>query len=332
MRLYLRLLAVSTVTAVLLAACANDAADVSTNPDDSLPADSIPDDSNTDDSVADDSVPDDSTPDGDDGIDSNGDDGSDEPADGEGGLASGPSMPSLAGDWVLERLLVEGAVVAIPDGTTLDMNINRGKISGNGGCNGFGGTIDIVDAATLRIRNLAWTEMACEPFEILDFEQQYLSALSAVSAWTADPKGVTFLTDIAELRYVADAPAVQQPLEKTTWVLDTIFSGDGPDRAASSTNQTLPPATMLIDAGRVTFSADDCDDVSFDLNYEIGREGNLNKPDEADFGPFECATDDSNFRVAMRGVINASGFTIAENRLTLIGPEGELVGFRAELS
>lgn len=235
------------------------------------------------------------------------------------------TRPSLAGLWELTDLTVDGVGVALPDGAALEMTIEAGRIGGSGGCNSFGGSIDAADDGTLSLVEVAWTEMACAQRARMDFESTYLGALVGVNRWEADPTGISFLSDGAILRYSPGADPIDLALEGTSWQFDTIFSGDGVARAASSTDQSVPQVSLTITGGSAVLSADGCDDVTFHVNHEGGAEGNLALPDPSQLQTGGC--DSPNMTDAIAGIEAATGYTISETRLTLIGLPGETISF-----
>ena len=243
------------------------------------------------------------------------------------GAAAGGTRPTLKGIWVLQSFTLDGVDVAVPDGP-IDMEIELGQIGGTGGCNSFGGQIEAGDDGSLRITEMAWTEMACLDSGRMDFEASYLPALAGVTGWAASPDGIVFSSDTAVLTYTPGEPPTTLAFEGTVWTLDTIFSGDGVNRAASTTDQSRPQVTAVIVDGAVTLSSDDCGPFTLALGYEDGVDGNLTVG-ETTTKP-TCDDPASNMAVAIDGFWEASGFMVDESRMTLIGLPGELLGFRGE--
>lgn len=248
-------------------------------------------------------------------------------APGDGAIDGDTTRPTLRGIWVLRSFTLDGADVPLPEGP-IDMEIELGRIGGTGGCNSFGGTIDAADDGGLAIGEMGWTEMACADPTRMDFESAYLPALTRVNRWEASPTGIVFRSDSAVLTYAPGDPPTTLPLEGTVWTFDTVFSGAGVDRAASSTDQSQPQVSVVIDDGVATLTAADCGTIMLPLNYETGSEGNLNVGDDVDVP--SCDQPGSNMTVAIDGFVEATGFMVDENRLTLIGLPGELLGFRGE--
>lgn len=253
--------------------------------------------------------------------------------DGAAGAAEGSGTgPTIAGTWRLTSLSVGGEGVDVPEPPPT-ITVEQGTISGSGGCNQFSGTIDRADDGGLSIANLASTEMACD---LLDFETTYLPALGSADAWSASPDGITFTGPDVAAVYAPVAPEAPAPLTGTTWVLDTVYSGEsGPNRTASSTDPSDEPARLVIDGDSATVTGA-CDDVALTVTHEDGVGGNfaVEQADAtgsaADQG---CEATDGvgvNQRAALDGLQNATGYMIDGQRLVFIGLEGETVGFRAE--
>ena len=238
----------------------------------------------------------------------------------------GGTRPTLKGLWVLDTLTVDGADVTVPDG--IDMEIELGRIGGTGGCNSFGGRIDAADDGTLVLAELGWTEMACADSERMDFETTYLTALTEVDRWEASPEGISFISADVVLAYRPGQPPTTLPLEATVWTLDTIFSGEGVERAASTTDQSKPQVTVVIGDDAATLTSDDCGSIVIPLNYEPGVDGNLNVGDKELQDKPTCEDPASNMAVAIDGFWAATGYMVDESRMTLIGLSGELIGFR----
>ena len=111
--------------------------------------------------------------------------------------SGGSTSVSLAGTWQLTSLTVDSQSLALPP-TPLSITIADGTISGDAGCNTFGGTIDRGDDGALSVGQLVQTEMACEH---LDFEIAYTAALMTANRWEATPDQVTFVADNASITY-----------------------------------------------------------------------------------------------------------------------------------
>lgn len=242
-------------------------------------------------------------------------DGGDEPDDG--------TRPSLAGDWTLVSLTVDGAEVPKPD-EPLEITIELGRINGHLGCNSFFGDLDAADDGTLTVRGLGQTEMACMEPGRMEFESAYGRALAGVTTWAVDPDGMTLRGDDAEIRYEPAAPPVHQPLAGTVWHFDTVYAGEGPDRTAEN-RADMEGVTLVVDGDQATISGPDCV-ATTTVEFAEGSEGAF-----AVLGAVELDTTPACEVVGLAadGIAAASGFMIDEHRLTFIGGPGETVGFSA---
>lgn len=252
--------------------------------------------------------------------------------DGAGGDAS---RPWIAGAWVLESATATDGPLSLPPGTPLPLSITGPDgIEGNAGCNGFSGRINapfdgVQDGGSLSISQLSMTEMGCEH---LDFEIRYFELLAGVDEWAlAPPSGLVFRGDGIELVYTVGAPPAERPLEGTTWIFDTVFSGEGIERTASSTRADQPEVTALLLGGVLTLSAEGCSPVEINVGYEPGGVDGAFTIEEPESlaGRVDCADQESNLVAAVDGVAQSTGFQIFAGRLTLIGLPGETVSFRA---
>jgi len=235
------------------------------------------------------------------------------------------TRPSLAGDWILQALTVGGTAVTLPEGE-LEISIELGQMSGNLGCNSFFGEIDAADEGTLVVAGLGQTEMACEDRSRMDFEVTYGQALGSATNWTVDPTGLTLSGPAAEIRYRQAPPPVHQSLEATEWHFDTIYSGEGPDGAATNRGD-MSGVTLVIEDGLASISnsahSDNCTGT-VDATYTGDREGSFSAANPSDLDdPPGCDI----VEIARGGLLESTAFMIDENRLTFIGDAGETVGF-----
>lgn len=243
---------------------------------------------------------------------------SDEPGD------TPATRPSVAGDWILRSLIVDGAAVLLPD-DDLKITIELGEISGDLGCNSFFGEIDAADDGTLTVGAIGQTEMACLDDGRMEFESAYGRALSSVTAWAVDPAELTFTGDGAEIRYAPAPPPVHQPLEGTVWHFDTVYSGEGPDRAAEN-RADMEGVTLVIADGEAVLAGPDCAGSVSSVDHDGEQEGTFVVTRE---GGLDDEPACEIVAVASTGLADSTGFMIDENRLTFIGAAGETVGFSA---
>lgn len=104
-------------------------------------------------------------------------------------LALTASTAAIAGGGVEGAWKVVSIGAAAVNGPTL--TVEGGKASGFGGCNRFGGSVE-VDCATLRFGPLAATRMACDQLAV---EQTYFDALGGVRGYKIDGDKLTLTSD-----------------------------------------------------------------------------------------------------------------------------------------
>lgn len=90
-----------------------------------------------------------------------------------------PPATSPVGSWRLASLGGTETPEAI---TTVITIAEDGRVSGRGGCNGFGGNA-MLRGRTIRFSRMVSTMMACAP-DVMDQEQRFLKALERVQRWT----------------------------------------------------------------------------------------------------------------------------------------------------
>jgi heat shock protein HslJ len=111
---------------------------------------------------------------------------------------SSGSGPALAGtNWLAEDI-GRRSVLDNPQ-ATLSFT-QTGQVSGHGGCNRYGGPVEISGEA-IRFGPLAATAMGC-PKAIGDQEERFFAALQAAKRFALTPKGKLVLYD------ASDAPVV----------------------------------------------------------------------------------------------------------------------------
>lgn len=110
---------------------------------------------------------------------------------GQPGSQAATTAPALAGTgWVAEEVV--GRKVLAKLHTTLSFD-SSDRVSGSGGCNRYGGPVEIKGDA-IRFGPLVATRMACgSPTD--DHEQRFFTALEAASRFGFTPEGKLVLYD-----------------------------------------------------------------------------------------------------------------------------------------
>ena len=97
----------------------------------------------------------------------------------------GDSGAVPSGSWQLESGTFGGSPVPVVDTHPVTMTIDGTLVSGTAACNTYQGRVQ-VSGNSLTVADLAATEMACLPQEVMDSEAAFLAALADVRTFTLD--------------------------------------------------------------------------------------------------------------------------------------------------
>lgn len=120
-----------------------------------------------------------------------------------------------------------------------------GRVSGNGGCNGYSGTYTLGEQGQIALSEIVSTLRACADEQMTIQESIYLSALNGVTHYELNGRQLTLrIADVEALHFVS---ADQDPLVNTAW---TLFTSDVQDVEAT------PEAGLDANAPTLEFLAD----------------------------------------------------------------------------
>ena len=154
------------------------------------------------------------------------------------------NRPSLANtNWVLDGYGNPVALTAIIEGTrvTLKWNGTVDGISGNAGCNLYGGKAAIHDGM-LTFSDLYSTEMACLSPGVMEQEARYLDLLGKAETWNVENGKLVITSENGEVMCFSgdeNVPAPLTSLANTKWNLTTIASGETASSIVAGTTATL---------------------------------------------------------------------------------------------
>jgi heat shock protein HslJ len=229
---------------------------------------------------------------------------------GPGGV--GDDAPDLAGDWVLTSGTSPTGEVLVRDDVPVTLSIDGEDWGGTAHCNSYGGIVE-VDGTAIEPTEIAVTEMACADADLMDAEQRYFEAFTASRSVDLDGDTLTLTGEGSELRYERAAPAEDATFEGTTWVLDSLVEGTGPDGAVS----TPPvPSTGEGDAVTLTFDGDQVRGASFCNRFGGGYtlDGEPDTGATLTFGELDSSAADC-----------PEGLQQAEDHLlAVVGPDGPI--------
>lgn len=225
----------------------------------------------------------------------------------------------IIGDWELVEGTFDGAPLPMVDGYRITMNVKEdGSLGGTAACNGYGGTF-IADNEDFITSEISMTAMGCEP-AVQDSESAFLQAIGRPLTYTATATTLTLTGEDVELVFASVAPVPTSDLVGTTWVLDTLFSGD------TATSVQGDPATLLLTADGQIIGSTGCRTLSG--QYSIGADVVL-------FNSFSAGGECSAELARQDGhvvTVLGDGFrvNISGDKLTVTASGGEGLGYTAQ--
>lgn len=117
-------------------------------------------------------------------------------------------------------------------------------------CNHWFGLVT-VSGDEIDFDGLGGTEMGCEP-TLMDLEAGYLDALAGVDTFTTDGRTLTLEGPDERLVFEREPKAPTADLLGTTWTLESVIHGDGPDGAVAS---AMDPAELTLGDGTLTLTS-----------------------------------------------------------------------------
>ena len=147
-----------------------------------------------------------------------------------GSMTFAPSAPTgLSGSaWtVVNYNNGNQAVVTLIAGSEISLNFGAdGQVSGNAGCNGYGGGYQ-VQGANLKIGPLVNTSMACaSPEGVMDQETKYLAALQNAATYVIEGNTLTIRDAGGAMQVVATKAAASSGLGGTSWTVINYNNGN----------------------------------------------------------------------------------------------------------
>ncbi len=165
-------------------------------------------------------------------------------------------LPLVGTDWVLDSYSTGGdAISSVIAGATVTAKFSAdGNVTGNAGCNHYGGRYSL-DGANLTVSSLFSTLMYCETPGVMRQESAYLAHLANATSFRVESDRLT-LTDAdgTDLLFFVQAPEVPPaPLTGTEWTLES-YSSPGSESVSSVIAGTTVTAVFSAD-GNVTGNA-----------------------------------------------------------------------------
>jgi heat shock protein HslJ len=156
---------------------------------------------------------------------------------------------ALAGRTFLSDA-VEGFTLV--DGTQVALSFEGTNIGAVAGCNQLSSTWT-VEGDVLVVGPMAQTQMACEPATLMDQDTWLASVLTSRPTIALEGDTLTIGADGSTVTLVDEAATrVDLPLEGTTWVVDTLTSGDvatSIPAGGSAPSLVFEDGTVAVDTG-----------------------------------------------------------------------------------
>jgi heat shock protein HslJ len=232
-------------------------------------------------------------------------------------LLPGAIGAALDGEWRLISGTQAGQPVPIVAGSRITLRVDGGTVGGSAACNTYSGTLEI-HGTTIAISALSMTEMACQE-DLMASEAAYLAALPRVTAAARSGDSLVLSGPGVELRYALVPPVADVNLVGTSWVLDSLISGD----VVSST--VGGPATLQLNADGTILASTGCRTV----NGQYTISGDVVQVTLAPYDLIACAGSVGDQDAHVLRVISQR-FTVAISGASLTVSAGaEGLGYRA---
>ena len=178
-------------------------------------------------------------------------------------IVSGGATASLDGEWQLRDGTNQGQPIPIVAGSRITLKVDGTQVGGSAACNIYGGTIEIHGSSVV-ISALSMTEMACEEDRMAS-EAAYLAALPRTTTVERNGDSLVLTGPELELRFALVAPVADANLIGSTWILDSLISGE----VASST--VGERVTLELNGDGTISASTGCRDVTGRYTLTEGR-------------------------------------------------------------
>lgn len=240
-------------------------------------------------------------------------------AGGDGG-GDDTATAAMDGEWTLTSGNGPDGDVPVGDGVEVTLVIDGSAWSGHA-CNRYSGEVEI-DGDAVSIPAMARTEMGCLDDRVTEAETTYHAALGVVTTVTVAEDALTLAGDDAELVFERVPPIPDANLAGTTWVLESLVLGAGPDGAASS---VVGDAELILETDGTFRFGTGCNQgggtytvVEDTIAFE--QAADTTAVDCGGSGPAQEQEDH-----VMSVLDGEVAFEVVEDRLTLTGDDGGLV-------
>ena len=217
--------------------------------------------------------------------------------------------------WVLERLHGE----PVMQGRQLTLNFEKENINGSAGCNSYSGSYNGDNDGAWHITNLSFTEMACNPNQVMVQEKRFLDTLQAATSYEImDDNKLTLKNADHQILAVFTAP--KQGLQGTSWLVTEYDSGARLTSIIPGSDVTATFGTngqVIGSAGCNSYFAGYTTSAS-DMSIKIAQVGMTRRLCQ----PADAMIQEGNFITALK---SASTYQIKGRFLTLRKADGSKV-------
>lgn len=131
---------------------------------------------------------------------------------------------SVEGSWQMTSGTVDGNEIPLVSSHPITINFEGDQVNGTASCNGYAGSFQ-VSGSEISFGNLAMTEMACFPEQVMEAETLFAQGLTMVDTVAVDG-GLTLSGEGVEMSFEQLEPVPEAELTNTVWVLDGIIAND----------------------------------------------------------------------------------------------------------
>lgn len=159
---------------------------------------------------------------------------------------SATEEPGLHGSsWLLTATSGQDHQTLVLPGSSITLSFEgEDRISGNGGCNGYGGVFALGEAGEIALSEIVSTLRACADDQMTTQESIYLNALGGVTHYELSEQQLTLrIEDVEALHFVR---ADQDPLAVTAWELISEVPADV--EATPEADSMAHPITLTFEA------------------------------------------------------------------------------------
>jgi heat shock protein HslJ len=176
------------------------------------------------------------------------------------------SADSLEGQWEIEQIADESGTLTSPVDETspylsfTDVGSQNAAVSGDTGCNGFSGPVDVGDDGSFEAGDFMMTLMGC-PDDLGTQEGLILSHMSAADAWAVDGDTASLSADGA---VVLALRRLDTSLAGSRWLVTGINNQSGGVQSVLAGTEP----TLGFQTDGLLFGTTGCNDLTGIYNFE----------------------------------------------------------------